>query len=310
MAASDTPAEGETDSQFLDGLEFLTGEDPNLGSFLLVVGMVTCVFVALFQFTLSPPISHLLTAGVFFVTVLSAVFAGILDSLGYFDRATAETATEETTRGRRPWVPVDTVPVPLPPLLNFDDELRAFSELEGGSLPPAFDPFVSEYLRLKTNTGSRTSIASDLRADLNPIGARYDEGDEGYALYEEVAERLFRYISNSAEHVGLESVTFYDDAGTESTVADLGGQLGSVELTAHNEGEAADVEITVEFRGANGGAVASRTVDAGTISPGAKRTLTADVFVPGGAKSAATTIRTTRSEGSGRRKASPPGDED
>jgi len=42
-------------SGFLAGLEFLTGEDPSAGSFLLVVGMVTCVFIAAFQFTLTPP---------------------------------------------------------------------------------------------------------------------------------------------------------------------------------------------------------------------------------------------------------------
>lgn len=78
----------ETESTFLDSIEFLTGEDPNLGSFLLVVGMVTIVFIALFQVTLPTPISNLLTAGVLFVTVLSAIFALLLDNLGHFDQNT------------------------------------------------------------------------------------------------------------------------------------------------------------------------------------------------------------------------------
>lgn len=92
-----------TDSTFLRSIQFLTGQDPNLGSFLLVVGMVTAVFVALFQFTLPTPISHLLTAGVLFVTVLSAIFGMLLDSFGYFDRSvTTEPETDDDRTAARP----------------------------------------------------------------------------------------------------------------------------------------------------------------------------------------------------------------
>lgn len=84
----------ETESTFLDSIQFLTGNDPNLGSFLLVVGMVTCVFIALFQFTLPAPISNLLTVGVVLVTVSSAIFASLLDNLGYFERNTTDTTSE------------------------------------------------------------------------------------------------------------------------------------------------------------------------------------------------------------------------
>jgi hypothetical protein len=78
----DDPA---TESRFLTGLEFLTGDDPSAGSFLLVVGMVTCVFVAGFQFTLPDPISTILTALVLVVAVLSFIMGAILDILGHFD---------------------------------------------------------------------------------------------------------------------------------------------------------------------------------------------------------------------------------
>jgi hypothetical protein len=80
-------------STFLSGIEFITGEDPNLGSFLLTVGLVTCVFIAIFQFTIPEPVSHVLTAGVIVVTVVSAGTAALLDSLGYFDQST-EPGTE------------------------------------------------------------------------------------------------------------------------------------------------------------------------------------------------------------------------
>lgn len=72
-------------STFLDSIEFLTGEDPSAGSFLLVVGIVTCVFIAVFQFTLPEPISLLLTGLVLVVAVISFIMGAILDALGYFD---------------------------------------------------------------------------------------------------------------------------------------------------------------------------------------------------------------------------------
>lgn len=70
---------------FLKSIEFLTGEDPNAGSFLLVVGVVTCVFIAVFQFTLPKPISLLMTALVVVVAIISFIMGAILDMLGYFD---------------------------------------------------------------------------------------------------------------------------------------------------------------------------------------------------------------------------------
>ena len=80
------PVEEEPQSPtFLSGLAFLTGPDPNAGSFLLVVGLVTCVFVAAFQFLLAAPVSNLLTGLVLVVAVISFIMGAILDILGYFD---------------------------------------------------------------------------------------------------------------------------------------------------------------------------------------------------------------------------------
>jgi len=83
--SEDTLEEQPRDSAFLSGLEFLTGDDPNAGSFLLVVGLVTCVFIAGFQFTLPAPVSHLLTGLVLVVAVISFVVGAVLDILGYFE---------------------------------------------------------------------------------------------------------------------------------------------------------------------------------------------------------------------------------
>ncbi|MFC6962134.1 hypothetical protein [Halocatena marina] len=83
--SSSDSADTVTDSKITDGIALLTGEDPALGPFLLVVGMVTCVFVAVFQLTLPIPIAYLLSAGVLFVTALSIVFALVLNTLGHFE---------------------------------------------------------------------------------------------------------------------------------------------------------------------------------------------------------------------------------
>ena len=75
-------------STFLKRIEFLTGENPNAGSFLLVVGMITVVFIAAFQLTLPEPISNILTGFVLVVAVLSFTLGAILDMLDYFDTPT------------------------------------------------------------------------------------------------------------------------------------------------------------------------------------------------------------------------------
>ncbi|WP_018257513.1 hypothetical protein [Halomicrobium katesii] len=75
----------EQPDRSLSGIEFLTGEDPSAGSFLLVVGIVTCVFIAAFQFTLPEPISTVLTSLVIVLAVISFLMGAILDALGYFD---------------------------------------------------------------------------------------------------------------------------------------------------------------------------------------------------------------------------------
>lgn len=86
MTSDGTDRESEP-SEFLNNIEFLTGKDPNAGAFLLVVGIVTAVFNAGFQILLPAPISHILSALVLSVAVISLIFGAILDTLGYFDKS-------------------------------------------------------------------------------------------------------------------------------------------------------------------------------------------------------------------------------
>ncbi|SIR02222.1 hypothetical protein SAMN05421858_1150 [Haladaptatus litoreus] len=283
----------ETESTFLDNIEFLTGKNPNLGSFLLVVGMVTCVFIALFQFTLPTPISYLLTAGVLFVTVLSAIFAFLLDSLDYFERDTTTTTSESDDHRTtaRPWVPAEKASAPLPPLLNFDAELRAYADMYDGDLPKEFDPFISDYLRLKTNTRNRTTIASDLRADLNPIGALFEDGTEGDRIYEDISQRLFRYIGGRETLLTLNRIEFYDEDGNEVDVDIIDDQLARAELSITNEGEATEVEAVISLYDEANSVISSHTYTEGVVSPGTTKDIDTEIFVPSNAERADATIR-------------------
>ena len=87
--SNDMVEDPPANSRFLTGLEFLSGDDPSARSFLLVVGMFTCVFITVFQFTLPDPISTLLTALVLVVAVLSFIMGAVLDILGHFDAPVA-----------------------------------------------------------------------------------------------------------------------------------------------------------------------------------------------------------------------------
>jgi hypothetical protein len=285
-------AEPPGQSSFLSGIEFLTGEDPNLGSFLLTIGGVTCVFIALFQLgPVEPPVSHLLTAGVLIITVVSSGFAALLDSLGYFDGTTPEQVAEaaRTTDTKRPWVPSQPVSASLPPMLNFDEELQALADYYDGDLPEQFDPFITEYRRLKTNPENRSTIASDLRADLNPIGTILDEDTPAYDYYERISEGLFRYIGDTADHFTVTDPVFYDSTDNENDVTDINDELGRAEVTIDNDGEAIDVDLVVEFYDGDT-LLSSRSCPVGTVASGANKTVDTDVFVPAAADSATTVI--------------------
>ncbi|GGJ13021.1 hypothetical protein GCM10008995_23590 [Halobellus salinus] len=275
------PEEPSGQPTFLRGIEFLTGPDPNLGSFLLVIGIVTCVFIALFQFTMSAPVSHLLTAGVITITVVSAGFAALLDSLNYFDQSTESTsrADPEPVGNSKPWVPEGKVSAALPPMINFDEELSELQAHFDGELPSQLTAFVEDYRRLKTNPSNRMTIASDLRADLNPVGVTLDEGTPEYELYEQISDGLFRYIGDSADHLTVADTTCRDAAGQPQDIAAVAGDLAVFDFSVHNEGEATDVEVVAEFYDGDE-SLSSWTGSLKSVSPAATETISTNIYVP------------------------------
>lgn len=305
MSGADTPTEAgdgaeEAQPTFLKGIEFLVGDDPNFGSFLLVVGIVTCMFIAAFQLALPAPVSHLLTAGVLFVTILTAVIASVLETLGYFDqdRPTVNAKPVDTTPAgqAKPWVPTGGTSAALPPLLNFDAELRKFQALFDGELPSQFDAFIEDYLRLKTSSSNRRTIASDLRADLNPVGVLFEEGSEGDLIYEDISERLFRYIADDAAgHLDVDALTFTGPDGTQADVSDLENEVSQMAIRIDNQGEMVNVEVEVRFYDADGAALASSTHPVGKVRSGASLTHETDVYIPADTDHADTTLLVSES---------------
>ena len=277
---------------FLNGIEFITGPDPNLGSFLLTIGLVTCVFIALFQFTMPSPVSHLLTAGVIAITVVSAGFAALLDSLNYFDQSSGSTpqADSDPIQNDKPWVPDAQVSASLPPMINFDEELSELEEHFDGDLPDQLTPFIEDYRRLKTSPKNRMSIASDLRADRNPISVVLDEDGPEYEPYQRISDGLFRYIGDSADHLTVTDVTSRDAAGEPQEIGAVAGDVAAFDLSVRNEGEATDVEVTVEFYEGNE-SLTTWTGSLKSVSPGATETISTNIYVPDSADRMRTDVR-------------------
>ena len=282
QSESQSQPDGSSDQPtFLRGIEFITGPDPNLGSFLLTIGIVTCVFIALFQFTMPSPVSHLLTAGVITITVVSAGFAALLDSLDYFDQSSDSTSQAAPDPGRKskPWVPKERVSASLPPMINFDEELDELQAHFDGELPDQFTAFIEDYRRLKTSPKNRMSIASDLRADLNPISVILDEDTPEYEPYQRMSDGLFRYIGDSADHLSVTEVTSRDAAGEPQEVGAIAGDLAVFDLSVHNEGEATDVEVIVEFYDGDE-SLSTWSGSLKSVSPGATETISTNIYVP------------------------------
>lgn len=263
--------------------------EPNLGAFLLTVTGVTVMFVALFQFTLPSAVGQLLTVAVLAVTVISVAIGLTLDLLGYFDEPRSTPAARPLDEPV-PWVPTAGVRRPLPPMLDFDEELAALQAAFGGEFPRQMDPFLEGYRRLKTTGANRRVVASDLRAALNPVTVLAPD-TEAEAIIDEIGARLFRYIDrDAAAHLRLTDIAFHDVDGDEADVLSLRGREARLRGRITNEGEAVSAELAVAFRGADGGRIDRTYVPLGTYVAAASRPFDVAVYVPAAATDADVTL--------------------
>ncbi|PSP80575.1 hypothetical protein BRC88_05015 [Halobacteriales archaeon QS_4_69_225] len=250
--------------------------------------MVTSSFVIVFQQTLPEAVATTLSWVVIGVSAVSAMMGFVLEALSYFDRdgGAERTAPADPTptTSSRPWVPDGDVK-PLPPLINFDDELEQLYDYFDGEFPSQAETFLEGYKRMKTaDRGQRGTIASDVRAGLNPIIVLVDD-PEVESMLSQMGEDLFAYVkTDGAELVSVDRYALYDD-GKKAPVDELQGRQARIRASVSNDGESMKTDVLLRFTDGDGIEVKRTKLPVGEVPTAATKELNTQVYVPSVASS-------------------------
>lgn len=261
---------------------------PGLGAFLVLVLVVTSSFVIVFQQTLPEAVATTLSWVVIGVSAVSAMMGFVLEALSYFDRDGGAEPTAPAdptpTTSSRPWVPDGDVK-PLPPLINFDDELEQLYDYFDGEFPSQAETFLEGYKRMKTaDRGQRGTIASDVRAGLNPIIVLVDD-PEVESMLSQMGEDLFAYVkTDGAELVSVDRYALYDD-GKKAPVDELQGRQARIRASVSNDGESMKTDVLLRFTDGDGIEVKRTKLPVGEVPTAATKELNTQVYVPSVASS-------------------------
>ena len=261
---------------------------PGLGAFLVLVLVVTSSFIVVFQQTLPEAVATTLSWVVIGVSAVSAMMGFVLEALSYFDgdggAEPTEPAEPTPTTSSRPWVPDGDVK-PLPPLINFDDELEELYDYFDGEFPSQAEAFLKGYKRMKTaDRGQRGSIASDVRAGLNPIIVLVDD-PEAESMLSRMGEDLFAYVkTDGAELVSVDRYALYDD-GKKAPVDELQGRQARIRASVSNDGESMKTDVLLRFIDGDGIEVKRTKLPVGEVPTAATKELNTQVYVPSVASS-------------------------
>ena len=263
-----------------------TERTPALGRFFVLVLVVTCSFIVVFQQTLPGAVATTLSWVVIGASAISAMMGFVLEALSYFDGGEAEPTepAEPTTTSSRPWVPDGDVK-PLPPLINFDDELGELYDYFDGEFPSQAETFLKGYKRMKTaDRGQRGSIASDVRAGLNPIVVLVDD-PEIESMLSRMGEDLFAYVkTDGAELVSVDRYALYND-GKKTPVDELQGRQARIRASVSNDGESMKTDVLLRFTDGDGIEVKRTKLPVGEVPTAATKELNTQVYVPSVASS-------------------------
>jgi hypothetical protein len=260
--------------------------EQNLAAMLLTVGAVTLAFLSVFVLTLDGVVLQILVGAVLSVGAISLIIVFALDTLGYFDEqrpASESKATEETPAPRSE--PQRRANKPLAPLVNFDEEIVALKAHFDGAVPDQVRAFERQYRQLKqADRDRRQTIASDLRASMNPIEILVEDDPEVQSLVDGMGERLFRYIkSDAGDLLTLSDVELFLD-GRRQDVPEVAGREARLKTSVYNEGEQANVEVALQFLSRSGVQVRREFLPVGAVQPNQNKTLDTRVYVPSNAK--------------------------
>ena len=263
-----------------------TERTPTLGRFFVLVLVVTCSFIVVFQQTLPGAVATTLSWVVIGASAISAMMGFVLEALSYFDGGEAEPTepAKPTTTSSRPWVPDGDVK-PLPPLINFDDELGELYDYFDGEFPSQAETFLKGYKRMKTaDRGQRGSIASDVRAGLNPIVVLVDD-PEIESMLSRMGEDLFAYVkTDGAGLVSVDRYALYDD-GKKTPVDELQGRQARIRASVSNDGESMKTDVLLRFTDGDGIEVKRTKLPVGEVPTAATKELNTQVYVPSVASS-------------------------
>lgn len=259
--------------------------DPNVVIFLLIVGAVSVCFAAAFVLRLPGDVAIFMTYGVTTVMLVSITVGMALNALGYFGEQpvgpeTTDTTVEEPQEQDSP-VRFEKEPnKPLPPLINFDQELNRLYELYENDPPEQLRSFREDYERMKSVKANRDNVISDLRASINPLSVIVDGDEEMREIVDGIGDRLLQYINGTAsEFLSVEQATFYLD-GEEKSIPEVQREEARIRTTVHNRGDRAKAEVAVRFLNQDGVKVKTTYLPVGEIAEGGEKKLDTRVYVP------------------------------
>lgn len=259
--------------------------DPNAVIFLLIVGAVSVCFAGAFILQLPGNVAIFMTYGVVTVMLVSITVGMALNALGYFGEQpvspeTTDTAVEQPQAEDRSVRYQKEPNKPLPPLINFDQELSRLYELYDNDPPEQLRSFRRDYERMKSVKANRDNVISDLRASLSPLSVVVDGDEEMQEVVDGIGNSLIQYIDGTAsEFLSVEEATFYLN-GEEKPIPEAQREEARIRTTVHNRGDRAKAEVAVRFLNEEGVKVKMTYLPVGEVAEGGAKKLDTRVYVP------------------------------
>jgi len=179
------------------------------------------------------------------------------------------------------------------PLLRFKEALLKIRAELGDEVPREYYTAVEEYLSVAREPTVQVSHVNDLRGYILVLKDTLPEERAVQRWVDSMTARVRQYLDthDTSETLHLGELRIYEDGTPVDSVADLQGELATIEVTVQNQGGESGAVVRLEFRReddqpgtgtTDGSGVLLRSDDlsVGTIEPGERRNLSTQVYVP------------------------------